>query len=45
MTTMRSQHPLAFAVGCLVGAVVADLLLIGGELFGHVMHWRQEWRR
>lgn len=40
MTTLRAQHPLTFAVGCLVGAVVADLLLIGGEVLATVLHWR-----
>lgn len=40
--TLRAEHPLAFALGCMVGAVVADLLLIGGEVLGFAMHWRSQ---
>lgn len=43
--SVRADNPLAFAVGCLVGAIIADLLLIGGDVFATVMHWRAEWRR
>lgn len=38
--TARTEHPLAFALGMFAGAIVADLLLIGGEAFAHLMHWR-----
>lgn len=40
--SVRSENPLAYAVGFLVGAVVADLFLIGGEVLAHVMKWRAE---
>lgn len=38
--SVRSEHPLAVAFGFFLGAVVADLLLIGGEVLAHVMVWR-----
>lgn len=40
--SVRSEAPLAYAVGFLIGAVVADLLLIGGEVLARVMQWRAE---
>lgn len=38
--SVRAEHPLAFALGCFAGAIVTDLLLIGGDVFAHLMHWR-----
>lgn len=40
--SVRTEQPLAFALGCCVGAVVADLLLIGGEVLARVMQWRAQ---
>jgi hypothetical protein len=38
--SVRTEHPLPYAIGFLVGAVVADLFLIGGEVLGFVIKWR-----
>lgn len=40
--SVRTEQPLAFALGVFVGAIVADLLLIGGEVLARVMQWRAE---
>lgn len=40
--SVRTENPLAYAVGFLVGAIVADLLLIGGDVLARVMHWREQ---
>ena len=40
--SIRSEHPLPYAVGFLMGAIVADLFLIGGEVFAYVMKWRSQ---
>jgi hypothetical protein len=38
--SLRTEHPLPYAVGFLMGAVVADLFLIGGEVLAWVINWR-----
>ena len=40
VVSVRTENPLAYAVGFLAGAIVADLLLIGADAFAYVMHWR-----
>ena len=38
--SVRAEHPLAVAFGFFVGAIVADLLLIGGDVWAQVAAWR-----
>lgn len=40
--SLRTEHPLPYAVGFLMGAVVADLFLIGGDLLARVIAWRSQ---
>jgi hypothetical protein len=42
--SVRTEQPLAFAFGMFVGAIVADLCLIGGELLAYAIHWRDQLR-
>lgn len=39
---LHVEHPLSVAFGFFLGAVVADLLLIGGEVLARVMQWRAQ---
>ena len=42
--SLRAEQPLAFALGCLVGALVADLLMVGADVLGFALHWRAQGR-
>jgi hypothetical protein len=37
--SVRTDSPLAFAVGSLVGAVVTASMVVGADVFAYAMHW------